>query len=115
MRISDWSSDVCSSDLAAAKAAASAAAAAQVAYGGTMDGAEIFNNLCTGCHTSGVGNAPTMDKSHWAARIAQGTETLYTHPIAGSTGPDGGILRTQAGNPPLADGQAKAPTDRTTP
>src|SRR3546814_9463769 len=75
MRISDWSSDVCSSDLAAAKAAASAAAAAQVAYGGTMDGAEIFNNLCTGCHTSGVGNAPTMDKSHWAARITQGTET----------------------------------------
>src|SRR3546814_2757786 len=108
MRISDWSSDVCSSDLAAAKAAASAAAAAQVAYGGTMDGAEIFNNLCTGCHTSGVGNAPTMDKSHWAARITQGTETLYTHAIDGYTGPEGGIMPPKDGNPALTDEHVKA-------
>src|SRR3546814_8735408 len=76
-----------------------------------MDGAEIFNNLCTGCHTSGVGNAPTMDKSHWAARITQGTETLYTHAIDGYTGPDGGIMQPKGGNPALTDEQVKATVD----
>ena len=96
---------------AAAKAAATAAAAAQVAYGGTMDGSVIFNNLCTGCHTSGVGNAPTMDKAHWAARITQGTETLYTHAIEGYTGPDGGVMPPKGGNPALTDEQVKATVD----
>lgn len=96
---------------AAAKAAASAAAAAQVAYGGTMDGSVIFNNLCTGCHTSGVGNAPTMDKAHWAARITQGTETLYKHAIEGYTGPDGGVMPPKGGNPALTDEQVEATVD----
>src|SRR3546814_18958691 len=108
MRISDWSSDVCSSDLAAAKAAASAAAAAQVAYGGTMDGAEIFNNLCTGCHTPGVGNAPTMDKSHWAARIAQGTEQLTNNAIDGDTG-------TRAGDRSVGKGGGRTSRARGSP
>ena len=96
---------------AAANAASQAAAASQVAYGGTMDGSVIFNNLCTGCHTSGVGNAPTMDKAHWAARITQGTETLYTHAIEGYTGPDGGVMPPKGGNPALTDEQVKATVD----
>ena len=96
---------------AAAKAAATAAAAAQVAYGGTMDGSVIFGNLCTGCHTSGVGNAPTMDQAHWAARIAQGTETLYKHAIEGYSGPDGGVMPPKGGNPALTDEQVKATVD----
>ena len=59
---------------AAATAAAAAAAASQVAYGGTTDGSVIFGNLCTGCHTSGAGSAPTLDKAHWARahRAGQG-------------------------------------------
>src|SRR5690606_35390370 len=96
---------------AAARAAATVAAAAQVAYGGTMDGSVIFGNLCTGCHTSGVGNAPTMDQAHWTARIAQGTETLYKHAIEGYTGPDGGIMPPKGGNPALTDEQVKATVD----
>ena len=96
---------------AAAAAAAQAAAASQVAYGGTMDGSVIYNNLCTGCHTSGVGNAPTLDPSHWTARIAQGTETLYRHAIDGYTGPDGGIMPPKGGNPALTDEQVMATVD----
>jgi cytochrome c5 len=96
---------------AAAAAAATAAAAAQVAYGGTMDGSVIFNNLCTGCHTSGAGGAPTLDKAHWTARIAEGTETLYKHAIDGYTGPDGGIMPPKGGNPALTDEQVKATVD----
>jgi len=96
---------------AAAAAAATAAAASQVAYGGTMDGSVIYNNLCTGCHTSGVGNAPTLDPAHWTSRIAQGTETLYKHAIEGYTGPDGGIMPPKGGNPALTDEQVKATVD----
>ena len=33
--------------------------ASQVAYGGTLDGAVISGNLCSGCHTSGAGGALT--------------------------------------------------------
>ena len=96
---------------AAAKAAADAAAASQVAYGGTKDGSVIFNNLCTGCHTSGAGGAPTLDKAHWTARIAEGKDTLHKHAIEGYTGPDGGIMPPKGGNPALTDEQVKATVD----
>ena len=96
---------------AAASAAATAAASSQVAYGGTLDGSVVFNNLCTGCHTSGAGNAPTLDKAHWTARIAQGKDTLYKHAIEGYTGPDGGVMPAKGGNPALTDEQVKATVD----
>ena len=96
---------------AAANAASAAAAASQVAYGGTTDGSVIFGNLCTGCHTSGAGGAPTLDKSHWAKGIAQGKDTLYTHAIEGYHGPDGGVMPPKGGNPALTDAQVKATVD----
>ena len=95
---------------AAAAQAAQAAAASQVAYGGTMDGAVIYNNLCTGCHTSGAGGASTLDPSHWTARIAQGNETLYKHAIEGFTGATG-VMPAKGGNPALSDEQVKATVD----
>jgi len=96
---------------AAAKAAAMAKAASQVAYGGTTDGKVIFDNLCTACHTNGVGNAPTLDHSHWDARIAQGKDTLYKHALEGYTGPDGGIMPPKGGNPALTEEQIHATVD----
>jgi cytochrome c5 len=96
---------------AAATSAAAAAASSQVAYGGTTDGAVIFGNLCTGCHTSGAGKAPTMDKAHWTARLAQGKDTLYKHAIEGYQGPDGGVMPPKGGNPALTDEQVKATVD----
>jgi len=95
---------------AAATAAAAASAASQVAYGGTTDGSVIFGQLCTGCHTSGAGGAPTMDKAHWAARVAQGTETLHKHAIEGFTGA-AGVMPAKGGNPALTDEQVKATVD----
>src|SRR5688572_32861750 len=94
----------------AATAAAAAKAASQVAYGGTTDGSVIFNNLCTGCHTSGAGGAPTMDKSHWAARIPKGTDTLHKHAIEGFTG-TAGVMPPKGGNPALTDEQVIATVD----
>lgn len=96
---------------AAATAAAAASAAAQVAYGGTTDGSVIFGNLCTGCHTSGAGGAPTMDKAHWTARIPQGMDVLHKHAIDGYTGPDGGVMPAKGGNPALTDEQVIATVD----
>lgn len=95
---------------AAATAAAAAAASAQVAYGGTLDGAVIFNNLCTGCHTSGAGGAPTMAAADWAARIPQGIDVLHQHAIEGYTGASG-VMPAKGGNPALTDEQVIATVD----
>lgn len=95
---------------AAAMAAAAAAAASQVAYGGTLDGEVIYNNLCTGCHTSGAGGAPTLERAAWTARIAQGRETLDRHAIEGFTG-NAGMMPARGGNPALSDEQMIAVVD----
>lgn len=95
---------------AAATAATAAAAAAQVAYGGTLDGSVIYQNLCAGCHTSGVGGAPKMESAAWAARIAQGAETLHRHAIEGYTGA-AGVMPAKGGNPALTDEQVTSTVD----
>lgn len=95
---------------AAATAAAAAAAASQVAYGGTTDGSVIYAQLCTGCHTSGAGGAPTMTAAGMGARASKGTETLYKHAIEGFTG-TAGVMPAKGGNPALTDEQVKATVD----
>lgn len=91
---------------AAAAAAAAQAATATAAYGGTLEGSVIYDNLCSGCHRSGVGGAPTLDPSHWTARIAKGTETLYDHAIHGFN-----AMPAKGGNPALTDEQVKVTVD----
>lgn len=99
---------------AAAQAAAAVAAAeaskGQVAYGGTLDGGEIYGQLCTGCHTSGAGGAPKMEKALWGARIAQGSDLLHKHAIEGYTGA-AGMMPARGGNPSLSDEQVIATVD----
>ena len=95
---------------AAAAAAAAAKAASQVAYGGTTDGSVIYESLCGACHTGGVGGAPTLDHGHWDARIAQGTDTLYTHAIEGFTGAKG-MMPARGGASSLSDDDVKAAVD----
>lgn len=96
---------------AAAQSAALAAASAKVAYGGTLDGQVIYDNLCGACHTNGVGLAPTLAQGQWDARIAQGKDVLYRHAIDGYTGPDGGIMPPKGGNPGLTEEQIHATVD----
>ena len=57
--------------LLAAQDAAKKAAESQVAYGGTLDGKTIFDNLCTTCHTNSATGAPNIQrwKSFQALRM----------------------------------------------
>lgn len=95
---------------AAADAAAKAAAASQVAYGGTKDGAVIYDNLCAGCHKAGVGGAPMLTAAGIGARAGQGKDTLHKHAIEGFTG-SAGVMPAKGGNPALTDDQVKATVD----
>jgi cytochrome c5 len=95
---------------AAATAAAAAQAASQVAYGGTTDGSVIYNQLCTGCHTSGAGGAPTLTAAGMGARASKGADTLYKHAIEGFTG-TAGVMPAKGGNPALTDEQVKVTVD----
>lgn len=93
--------------MAAAAEAARAAAASQVAYEGTLDGAVIYNALCSACHASGAGGAPMLTQAAWSARVAQGMDTLVTHAIEGYQGP-AGLMPARGGNPALTDEQVAA-------
>ena len=95
---------------AAAAEAARAAAASQVAYGGTLDGGVIYQQLCSACHGSGVAGAPTLTQAAWAPRIAQGEEVLLRHAIDGYQG-ELGVMPPKGGNPSLTDEQVAASLD----
>lgn len=61
-----------------------AAAPAQQAAAGPQSGGDIYNARCAACHGSGLMGAPKVGNAgDWAARIGQGTETLYKHAING--------------------------------
>jgi len=81
--------------------------ASQVAYGGTLDGSVIYQNLCGACHQSGAGGAPLPTNDAWVERIAQGEETLVKHAIEGYTG-KAGVMPARGGNPSLNDAQVRA-------
>lgn len=93
--------------MAAAAETARAAAATQVAYGGSLDGALIFNNLCGACHVSGAGGAPKLEKAQWASRVSQGVDTLIQHATNGYQG-QAGLMPARGGNPALNDEQIRA-------
>lgn len=95
---------------AAQAAAASEAAKGAVAFEGTLDGAVIYNGVCTGCHTAGVLGAPNMTKAAWASRTAQGNDVLYKHAIEGFKGA-AGQMPAKGGMAALSDEQVKVTVD----
>lgn len=90
----------------AAEQAARAAAAVSVAFGGALDGALIYQNVCAACHANGVAGAPAPTATAWAPRIAQGVDTLVRHAIEGFQGP-GGLMPARGGRADLSDEQVK--------
>jgi cytochrome c5 len=96
---------------ASEQAAATPAPARVAAAKPAIDGKAVYDGLCFACHTSGVGNAPMLERAHWGKRLAQGKDVLYRHAIDGYTGPDGGMMPPKGGNPSLSDAEIRASVD----
>src|SRR3546814_1279597 len=122
MRISDWSSDVCSSDLVKLVTASShmgSGSDAQteeaianrikpVASFHLVDanapkvfktGQQVFESTCTACHTAGGAGAPKIgDTAAWAPFVKAGYEDMVKNAIHGI-----GAMPPKGGNPSLSD------------
>ena len=105
-------------DAAATTAAAPAEAAPEVsaepeAAGEPMAaangrGKEVYDSACFICHATGVAGAPKIgDTAGWEPRIAQGTETLYTHAIKGFMG-EAGLMPPKGGRMDYSDDDVRA-------
>jgi cytochrome c5 len=71
----------------------------------------VFDTACTACHGAGIAGAPKFgDKAAWAPRIAEGTNTLYTHALQGFQG-KGGVMPPKGGYSSLSDADVKAAVD----
>jgi cytochrome c5 len=54
---------------------------------GSSKGADIYEQYCTGCHTTGAGGAPKLgDAAAWGPRLKQGMDLLYKNAIDGIGG-----------------------------
>ena len=85
-------------------APAPAAHAATVAKAGPVDGKQVYDSVCTACHSTGVANAPKFgDKAAWAPRIATGMDTLLNVALHGR-----GAMPPKGGNPALSEAQLRA-------
>jgi cytochrome c5 len=94
---------VAGQDNAALAIVEQAGAAAAPAAAAPQSGEDVFNAACTACHGQGIAGAPRMgDKAAWAARIAQGTATLYKHAIEGFQGKSG-LMPPKGGRTDLPD------------
>jgi cytochrome c5 len=82
----------------------SADASAKSASSASRSGDEIFNTVCTACHTSGVLEAPKLgDKAAWKLRMANGFDALLTSAINGK-----GNMPPKGGDTSLSDDEMKA-------
>ena len=94
---------VAGQDNAALNAPAAAPAPAPAAGTTDLAGVDVFNQACVACHGAGVAGAPKFgDKAAWAARIAQGADTLHTHALQGFQG-KGGFMPPKGGRTDLSD------------
>ncbi len=67
-------------------------------------GKEVFDAVCTACHTAGVAGAPKItDKAAWEPRVATGIDSLMHSAINGK-----GAMPARGGNPSVTDAELKA-------
>ena len=83
----------------AAAAAASAPSTNTPASTVARTGEEVFNTVCTACHTAGILNAPKVDdKAAWEPRAAKGLQGLLAASINGLN-----QMPAKGGNPSLTE------------
>lgn len=94
-------------EAASASAAAPAAAPAKLS---SDAGKKLYEATCQACHGAGIAGAPKFgDKAAWAARIKQGSSTLYEHAIKGFQGKAG--MMPAKGGSTASDDEVKAAVD----
>jgi cytochrome c5 len=87
----------------AIKSAGAAAAALASSTGGPKNGSEVYQQVCSACHTAGIAGAPKAgDQAAWGPRIAQGKPTLYEHALKGYQGKSG-MMPAKGGRVDLSD------------
>jgi cytochrome c5 len=68
-----------------------------------LAGEAVYNQACVACHGAGIAGAPKLgDKAAWAARIAQGMDTLHLHSLQGYQG-KAGYMPPKGGRTDLSD------------
>lgn len=83
--------------------ALSPAAAEPVVAAEDLPGETVYNQACVACHGAGIAGAPKLgDTAAWAARIAQGADTLRTHALQGFQG-KAGYMPPKGGRTDLSD------------
>jgi cytochrome c5 len=76
-----------------------------------LDGAQVFNQSCAACHSSGIAGAPKLgDQVQWKTRLTKGTEVLYVNALNGISGSTG-VMPAKGGNALLSDAEVKAAVD----
>ena len=84
-------------------AALAPVAAEPVAAAEDLPGETVYNQACVACHGAGIAGAPKLgDAAAWAARIAQGADTLHTHALQGFQG-KAGYMPPKGGRTDLSD------------
>lgn len=75
-----------------------------------MAGGQVYQEVCSTCHGTGVAGAPELTQEAWADRLEKGTETLYKHSIEGFQG-DAGFMPAKGGRADLSDQAVKNAVD----
>lgn len=75
-----------------------------------LTGEQVYNQICTSCHTAGVAGAPMLGSDDWKARVAKGVDGLYTNAINGYQG-DAGFMPAKGGNPSFSDDEVRGAVD----
>ena len=77
----------------------------------TRDGAQVFDQSCAACHSSGIAGAPKLgDQVQWKTRLAKGTTVLYVNALNGISSSTG-VMPAKGGNASLSDTEVKAAVD----
>jgi cytochrome c5 len=82
-------------------------AATGVPAAGAPNGEEIYKQVCSACHASGLAGAPKLgDKAAWAPRIKAGVDAMYSSALKGK-----GAMPPKGGNMTTPDANIKAAVD----
>jgi cytochrome c5 len=91
-----------------APAAAPVMAAAPAPAAEPLSGEQVYQQLCSACHTAGVAGAPMLsDAASWEPRIAQGEDVLRDHVINGFQG-SAGVMPAKGGRADLSNDEVIA-------